>query len=232
MHCCSNKITSPTVTPILRSPNCPEESCSNVWFSDDDVKLTLQDKCVIQNNEWINDRIIYVFQLILRSQYPSLQGFQHPILSTSCGFDTMSSEFIQIINIYVCHWVTISSVGCHEGHIQWFDSLHMQPSTDTKRVIADMLQYKGDEITVDVCNVVKQAGASDCGIFALAYATAVCHGLDPTALCFDQRKLRQHVVDCIENKFVTPFPVTREHSQRKPVLFSRVQSLLHLSITR
>ena len=132
----------------------------------------------------------------------------------------MSGKFIQIINSSGCHWVTISSVGCPKGHIQWFDSLHMQSSTDTKRVIAYIILYKGDEITVDVCNVVKQAGASDCGFFALAYATAVCHGLDPTALCFDQRKLRQHVVDCIENKFVTPFPVTREHSQRKPVLFS------------
>ena len=41
MHHCSNKIASHTVTPILLSPNCPEESPINVWFSDGDVKLTL-----------------------------------------------------------------------------------------------------------------------------------------------------------------------------------------------
>ena len=36
------------------------------------------------------------------------------------------------------------------------------------------------------CDVQWQSGGSDCGIFALAFATSLCSGQDPTTTSYDQ----------------------------------------------
>ena len=42
--------------------------------------------------------------------------------------------------------------------------------------------------------VQKQLGASGCGLFALAFAADLCHGLDPTNRSCDQAKMREHYI--------------------------------------
>ena len=42
--------------------------------------------------------------------------------------------------------------------------------------------------------VQKQVGASGCGLFALAFAADLCHGLDPTNRSYDQAKIREHLI--------------------------------------
>ena len=37
----------------------------------------------------------------------------------------------------------------------------------------------------------KQSGTSDCGLFALGYATALCLEINPATLIFDQSRMRQ-----------------------------------------
>ena len=49
-------------------------------------------------------------------------------------------------------------------------------------------------------------GAVDCGVIAIAFATDLCHGLDPVAVTYDQEKMRQHLLTCLENKKLEPFP--------------------------
>ena len=40
------------------------------------------------------------------------------------------------------------TVGCKPGHINVFDSLHMRLPSDVKKVIGDLIRYKGDTITI------------------------------------------------------------------------------------
>ena len=42
--------------------------------------------------------------------------------------------------------------------------------------------------------VQKQLGASGCGLFALAFAADLCHGLDPANRSYDQAKIREHLM--------------------------------------
>ena len=49
-------------------------------------------------------------------------------------------------------------------------------------LIADQLRTEGDEICFSMRSVQMQVGAADCGLFALAFTTAVVHGYDPTEL--------------------------------------------------
>ena len=43
-----------------------------------------------------------------------------------------------------------------------------------------------------------------CSVFA--FATCICAGLDPAYLCYNQDIFREHVLYCIENKYIFPFP--------------------------
>ena len=47
---------------------------------------------------------------------------------------------------------------------------------------------------------------ADCGVFAIAFATAICNGQDPEKLLFKTSEMRKHLHDCLENKKMQQFP--------------------------
>ena len=46
----------------------------------------------------------------------------------------------------------------------------------------------------------KQEGGTDCGLFAIAAATAIAHGVDPTQLKFKQASMRTHLLKYFESE--------------------------------
>ena len=45
-----------------------------------------------------------------------------------------------------------------------------------------------------------QSNSIDCGVYALAFLTDLCHGKDPATCCYaGSKELRQHLVTCFEN---------------------------------
>ena len=73
--------------------------------------------------------------------------------------------------------------------------------------------HAGDSIIFINEKVQKQINASDCGLFSLAFATDLCHGIDPVTQAYDQEKMRAHYVSCLESREMVPFPRT---SRRVP----------------
>ena len=55
-------------------------------------------------------------------------------------------------------------------------------------------------------NVQNQQGASNCGLFSLAFSTSLCFGDNPLEIQYSQKQLHEHVVSCFEAKVITPFP--------------------------
>ena len=47
---------------------------------------------------------------------------------------------------------------------------------------------------------------SDCGLFAIAFATALCGGLDPHIQNFEQSKMREHLRECFDVHRLQRFP--------------------------
>ena len=47
-------------------------------------------------------------------------------------------------------------------------------------------------------NVQMQAGGSDCGLFAIAFATSLCYGQSAGNFHFDQSAMRKHLINCFE----------------------------------
>ena len=118
-----------------------------------------------------------------------------------------TSEFLQVVNTG-SHWVCLSTISTTPGTVKIFDSLYHKPSSVAVEHACRMLMYPGDTVTFMNEKVQRQVDSNDCGLFALAFATDFCHGLDPAMQRYDQGSMRQHYVDCLENGTMVPFPKT------------------------
>ena len=54
--------------------------------------------------------------------------------------------------------------------------------------------------------VQKQINTSDYGLFPLAFATDLCHGLDPVMEAYDQQNMHPHYVRCLDLGEMVPLP--------------------------
>ena len=66
-------------------------------------------------------------------------------------------------------------------------------------------------------NVQLQAGGSDCGVFAIAFVTALANNNNPCECCFKQDAMRDHLRHRLESGKLTMFPVVERRMPRKLV---------------
>lgn len=118
----------------------------------------------------------------------------------------------RVFNVNENHWILISTIGCPPATDNIYDSLHGNISSHTQCLIADLLQCKASSFELRYQDVQWQSNGSDCGLFALANATALCNGVEPMTVSFDQCKMRKPLLSCFESCNTIPFPV---HSQRE-----------------
>ena len=59
----------------------------------------------------------------------------------------------------------------------------------------------GQSTTAHLVGSSKQTGGTDCGLFAIANATALTFKMNPSEIMFNQSSLHQHLVSCMEEKF-------------------------------
>ena len=67
----------------------------------------------------------------------------------------------------------------------------------------------------------KQTNMSDCGVFAIAFAMAICNRQRPELLCFDITKMRRHLYNCLEDGLMRHFPAShwqRRHETRTKIV--------------
>jgi len=118
---------------------------------------------------------------------------------------------VYVSNISNNHWVTASNIGAAPDTINIYDSLTQKYSLDDINLFASFHHTTKDKITFKVMNVQKQHNSYDCGLYALAIATSLLHGQDPTQLSFSDS--RAHLLKCYKNGQITPFPAKTEYRQ-------------------
>ncbi len=94
-------------------------------------------------------------------------------------------------------------------------SMNTRLSTSNKAIVADLLQSE-HHITIKYVKTQYQKGYSDCGLFTIANAVAICNGLSPEYLKYDQNSMRGHLMQALQNKFLSPFPAGK--ADRKNVI--------------
>ena len=201
---------------ILDDDNDSQDSVS--WLTidnstpfDPDSKLTLYKESrdgILTPTYWLHDSEIHAGQIMLKKEFPYADGLQDTAIRGELVLPA-AHEFVQIINVG-SHWVCISTIGCQAGTVKVFDSLYRKPPSILLDHACRMLVYPQDTITFLNEKVQRQLGSSDCGFFALAFATDLCHGLDPSTQSYNQKGIRQHYVHCLESGRMTPFPKTNK----------------------
>ena len=208
----TNSICDGTLPIIVLDDNDSQDATTCLTinsFSSDDPKLTLYMESkfgILKPTYWLHGSQIHAGQVLLKKEFPFIDGLQDPAVKGSLVIPA-TFEFVQIINVGK-HWVCISTIGCQAGIVKIFDSLYSKPNSVLIDHACRMLFFQQD--TVTFCNekVQKQLGGSDCGLMAFAFATDLCHGLDPATQRYSQFEMRQHFVSCLESGKMKPFPKT------------------------
>ena len=99
------------------------------------------------------------------------------------------------------------------GHVNIYDSPIPSLLASLVRQLCCLLQTKETQLTVNMMHIQTQTGGSDCGCFAIASATALCHGQNPSSLIWIQSKMQQHLSVCLTNRRLTPFPSKKSASK-------------------
>ena len=86
---------------------------------------------------------------------------------------------------------------------------------NTREQIASFLSTKETKITLQYANVQKQPNDCDCGLFAIAFAMAICNGQTPEEELFGVTRMREHLYDCIENKMMKHFQAKKRRCTNK-----------------
>ena len=119
---------------------------------------------------------------LLSSQFPSLCGLYSTLLGQNLSFPVTRDSFVQILNAGGNHWITIQHTQSFSVNV--FDSKFSTMPMDVKM---NLLCCSSSRITVHKTQ--SQIGSSDCGVFAIAFATDLAFGLNPASHHYEQDKL-------------------------------------------
>ena len=109
-------------------------------------------------------------------------------------YNSSSKNVIQIINVESKHWICASNIHCPAEVVDVYDSKpsYSIGSHDMHKQLAAIMQCSAECMYVRHVNVQRQSGPSDCGIFDIAFATALCMGIDLYIYthCIHQKKVK------------------------------------------
>lgn len=163
---------------------------------------------IIMGNE-LSDLHINMAQNLLKAQFSCLKGLKSTLLQGKQQTFTQDEvkNKLQIIHCFQRHhWIVATTVKCANGQVHVVDSLLKALDDETKATISRLFQRDNNSATIKVINSQKQTGVKDCGLFSIAFATAIAFGQNPTKQKFQQQSMRAHLVNCFESKKMTPFP--------------------------
>ena len=178
-----------------------EADADTEWVRIFNMTLKVSDRDQLLMGEELTDIHVNVAQKLILHQFPSYQGLKNTLVSDySLGFWT--NNYIQIVHCRSCHWITVSSIGCQPGKVDIYDSLYQDIDNATRCKIEKVF---GSSITFNLPDVQKQVGFTDCGLFAIAFATNLAFG-KISKFEFKQGSLRPHLKACFEEKCIHAFP--------------------------
>ena len=158
-------------------------------------------KLTISSGEELSDLSIDLAQELLQKQFPGVNGLQSTLYQYKPKASVSPKDQLQVIHSRGNHWIVASTVGC-TGEVLVYDSLYSTLDTATRDVIANLFHSS----TVKMLKCQKQEGGKDCGLFAIAYATAI--RVDPTSVKLNQAAMRSHLIKCFEEENLSLFSNT------------------------
>ncbi len=130
-------------------------------------------------------------------------------------FPYLLQTAVQILFVGHGHWICTSYSKASSVCI--YDSLPpgKELPCDVQIQIARMVELQKMMLfQLNAVNAQKQSGAKDCGVFALANVFHLANGDKVCRINFDQRKMREDVVQCCTKGKFSAFPSSKSSVQR------------------
>ncbi len=106
------------------------------------LKLTIEDKVAIEQQNELNDKHVNFAQAILKSQFPDVDGLCCTLFQDRVKLSCSSRLSVQIIHVYGNYWITISNVNCPSGEVRVYDSIYSSVSKDVEDLIYKLFDRK------------------------------------------------------------------------------------------
>lgn len=183
--------------------NLKSQDVETEWVKVGHVHLLSSHKERILNGEELDDMIINFAQKLLKKQFPHIDGLQNTVLQTKSQVNSSKQNQLQVIHSHKNHWIVASTVHDESNKVMVYNSLYNDIDADTKGVICNLF---GAEAIPELVKVHKQCGVRDCGLFAVAFATAICFKQN-LFVPFKQDLMRLHLIQCFDSGACLPFPL-------------------------
>ena len=168
------------------------------------VTLSLYDKSKLTCGGLLTDKHITFAQELLRYQFPGTQGLRCTLYQDKG--ETEMDHGIQIVHDRSNHWIVACNLKRTDNIIEIYDSLFTTVTNKTRATVTNLFQpIPGKKPRLKNMKSQKQQGSQDCGLFAIAIVTAILFNQD-TSTKFSQQRMRDHLVQCFEDKLMTQFP--------------------------
>ena len=115
------------------------------------------------------------------------------------------------------HWLCVANMSRNKkdnGTHYIFDSLARRSvREDINNQIANYACSSVTELVLHTESGQQQTNFVDCGLFAIAFATSLAYGEDPRKMYYDENLLRPHLVKCLTENKMSPFPTLKKKGQ-------------------
>ena len=162
--------------------------------------------------EWLNDNHMYAAQTLLKKDFPHLSGLLATTVVASRKAIPVDGDTVQIlINVDNCHWICIAVDRKNPDTVRVYDSIYASLSLSSQQqILCALLHPKSRRIIIQFMSMQKQTNSSDCGVFAIACAVALCHNENPSTPQWNISEMRPHLIHCLSAKKIIPFPLKKE----------------------
>ena len=198
-------VSDVTITKVVENSDAPKKTSRKLKFS-------LAEKEVIMSNGMLTDESINLSQQLLKKVNPSIAGLYDTSLGRTNSFEIVPSEknYIQILHTGHTHWICVANTkpGKESNDTCYvYDSLNGGSlSKLSSNQIAEFSHEPSMAIKINIRPVQQQTNGVECGLYAIAFATSLAFGENPEKIIYDEKNMRKHLVKCLTNEKMEPFP--------------------------
>ena len=152
-----------------------------------------------------SDKHMDFAQALLKHQHSNLTGLLSTLLIPSHTAQITIQPALQIVHSRGNHWIVVTTLQCPDKTVKVhvFDSLYTSTDPSTSQLLCKLY---GADVKIQAEKCPKQLGVKDCGLFAIAIATVLAKGGNPSQVRLKQDAMRGHLINCFEKFELAPFP--------------------------
>ncbi len=168
--------------------------------------------CKVSNQHFFVSELLSLFSC---HQVTTLKVYVYVaiIFSSECTCIAVQILFVEERE----HWVA-SSTTSESGRVRLYDSCSTGELTKTLEIhLAQIYKEVAKDriLEVDIVPVQQQTGTTDCGVYSIANAFNAAIGKNVETITYNDKKMREHLQNCFEERCLRPFPETSIESVQR-----------------